>query len=478
MALAKLTGTKFTRRRFLGTLGATAAVAGLAGANTGCQSIQQALSGKPAGGGAATIRYMGHFTALGDTARDRAQKQIEEKFKAKYPNTTIQWEQTAWETIGEKYMAAWSANTAPDISLFSPANITPAVRLGSLEDLTPSFNKWADNDKKDLSKAWWDTGTYEGKKYIAPLLLFGDLMMYRKSLFDQAGVKIDDIKTWKQFVEACQKVVKDGQGRGPDHASFDESTVKVWGWHWYLARGSGAGIPWFGHLNQDRLNRYDLGPPDWKADHWTSPEIVEASQFMVDWVLKYKIQPRSSLTYTLEDSDNKFVSGLSAVYQFGTHRYGSWQEKMQFPVEDAVWARFPTWDGKRWGPAFINHWSMGVSSRSKFKDQAIDLTSFWMGPDADLIMGDVAGQQPKRSSVSTNAVFNRPDRSYVKLFDVAAREWSMPLLSPPVRPTDIYIQAYHKMVNERVPALAALEEARDTYNKLLAEIPADKIPRY
>ncbi len=468
----------FSRRRFLGSLGATIGLAGLAASTSGCQSIQQALGGKPAAGGPASLRYMGHFTALGDTARDRAQKEIEAKFKEKYPNVSIQWEQTAWETIGEKYMAAWSANTAPDISLFSPANITPVVRLGSLEDLTPSFGKWPEQDRKDLSQAWWDTGTYEGKKYIAPLLLFGDLMLYRKSMFDKVGVNVGEIRTWKQFMEACQKVVVDGQGRGPTQAGFDESTVKTWGWHWYLARGSGAGIPWWGHTNQDRLGRYDLGPPEWKADHWTSPEIVESVQFVVDWVLKYKIQPRSSLTYTLEDSDNKFVSGLSAVYQFGTHRYGSWLEKMQFPPEDAVWARFPTWDGKRWGPAFVNHWSMGVSSKSKFKDQAIATTEFWMGSDADLIMGDVAGQQPKRASVGKNPVFERPDRSYVKLFDQAAREWSLPLLSPPVRPTDIMIQAYHSMVNEQVPVERALGEARDTYNKLLSEIPADKIPKY
>lgn len=465
-----------SRRRFLTVAG----LAGLAVTSAGCQSVQQTLGGSKAGGGSgpATLRYTGHFTALGDTARDRAQKQIEEKFKAKYPNITIQWEQTAWETIGEKYMAAWSANTAPDISLFSPANITQAVRLGSLEDLAPTFNKWPESEKNDLSKAWWDTGTYEGKKYIAPLLLFGDLMLYRKSLFDKAGVNIAEIKSWKQFAEACQKVVVDGQGRTPTQAGFDESTVKTWGWHWYLARGSGAGIPWFGSMAQDRLKRYDLGPPDWKADHWTSPEMIESVQFVVDWVHKYKIQPRSSLTYTLEDADNKFVSGLSATYQFGTHRYGSWREKMQFPPEDAVWGRFPTWEGQRWGPAFLNHWSMGVSNKSKAKEQAITTTEFWMSADADLIMGDVAGQQPKRASVAKDKVFDRPDRAYVKLFDQAARDWSLPLLSPPVRPTDILIQAYHQMVGENVPVQKALTEARDAYNKLLSEIPADKIPKY
>ena len=139
-----------SRRHFLTVAG----LAGVAVATAGCQSIQQSLGGSKAAGGPATLRYMGHFTALGDTARDRAQKQIEEKFKAKHPDITVQWEQTAWETIGEKYMAAWSANTARDMSMFSPANITQAARLGSLEDLQPAFGKWADKDKNDLSKVW------------------------------------------------------------------------------------------------------------------------------------------------------------------------------------------------------------------------------------------------------------------------------------------------------------------------------------
>src|ERR1700687_1789528 len=149
-----------SRRRFLGTSGAAllaaAGLPGMVAATAGCQSVQQALGPKQGGGGeAATIRYMGHFTALGDTARDRAQKKIDEQFRAKYPNLTIQWEQTAWETIGEKYMAAWSANTAPDISLFSPANITPAVRLGALENLTPLFEKLPQRERGGLSKEGW-----------------------------------------------------------------------------------------------------------------------------------------------------------------------------------------------------------------------------------------------------------------------------------------------------------------------------------
>ena len=97
--------------------------------------------------------------------------------------------------------------------------------------------------------------------------------------------------------------------------------------------------------------------------------MVESVQMVVNWVLKDKIQPRSSLTYNLEDADNKFVSGLSATYQFGTHRYGSWREKMQFPPEDAVWGRYPTWDGKSGGRCWstTGRWASRTSRSSRIR---------------------------------------------------------------------------------------------------------------
>ena len=67
----------FSRRRFLGTGGkvvlGTLGVPLLASV-AGCQSVQQALGLKQASGAAVSVRYMGHFTALEDTARDLAQK--------------------------------------------------------------------------------------------------------------------------------------------------------------------------------------------------------------------------------------------------------------------------------------------------------------------------------------------------------------------------------------------------------------------
>ena len=81
---------------------------------------------------------------------------------------------------------------------------------------------------------------------------------------------------------------------------------------------------------------------------------------------------------------------------------------------------------------------MGVSNKSKFKDQAIKLTGFWMSARTlTWSCADVAGQQPRRASITGDKIFDRPDLSFVRLFSQAARSGRSRSLNPPVRPSDI-----------------------------------------
>ena len=421
---------------------------------------------------------MAHFTPVGtNDVRDDASKAVWQRFQKQYPNLTIKWQQTAWQTIGEKYMAAWSAGSAPDISLFSPANIAQSVLLGSLEDILPHFNTWQQTEKDDYPKVWWDVGNYGGKKYISPLLLFGDLPIYRKSMFEKAGHQIDSIKTWNDWVKALQDIVVDGKGNHPTDASFDPSSVKVWGFAAFLARGSGANIPYFNPMITYRTNHQDVEPPDWKASSWIAPEGIESVQFITDWVTKYKIQPASTMNMNLSDSDKFFASGLCAAYDFGTNTYPTARKNMQFDPLDAVFARTPTIDGKKWGPLFVNHWSMGVSNKSKNKDAAYTVVDYWLTKEADLDFAKIAGQQPKRISSTSDPFFDSPEHSYVKTFAQAQKDWAVPDLSPPVRTDDILLEAYDSIVAQGRPVKDAMQDAYNKYMKLLEAVPKNKLPQ-
>lgn len=463
-----------SRRQVLRTTAFAVGASALGAFGAACKAIGGGAGSADSG----TIEFMGHFTPVGtNDVRDDASKAVWEEFQKAHPKITIKWQQTAWQTIGEKFMAAWSAGTAPDISLFSPANIAPAVLLGSLEDQLPHLQKWPSADREDFPKIWWDIGTYGGKKFISPLLLFGSLPIYRKSMFEKAGHKVDQIKTWQDWVKALQDIVRDGQGRPPTDPKFDDSSVKVWGYAPFLARNSGASIPYFNAEVTYRTGHQDVEPPDWKADRWISKEGIESVQMVTDWLTKNRIQPRSTLNMNLSDSDKFFASGQSASYNFGTHVYPTARKNMQFDPSDAVFARTPTVDGKKWGPVFINHWSMGMSNKSKNKDAAFTVIDFWLTKKADLDFAKIAGQQPKRQSSAGDPFFDQPDHSYVKTFAQAQKDWAFPDLSAPVRTSEILLEAYHSITTQETPVKDAMQQAYDKYTKLLAAIPKDKLPQ-
>ena len=468
-----------SRRSALRALALGAAALALPPVVAGCKAIS--VGGGGSGGGNATsgtIQFMAHFTPVGtNDVRDDASKAVWQSFQKDYPNITIKWEQTAWQTIGEKYMAAWSAGQAPDVSLFSPANIAQVVLLGSVEDLLPHFNTWKAEDKSDFSQVWWDVGNYGGKKYIAPLLLFGGLPIYRKSMFEKAGHPIDQIKTWDDWRKALQDIVVDGNGRHPTDPAFDGGSVKVWGYAAFLARGSGGSPPYFNDQVVYGTGHQDVEPPEWRADSWTSPVAIDAIKRVTDWVTKDKVQPASTLNMNLSDADKFFASGECAAYGFGTNTYPTARKNMQFDPADAVFVRTPTVDGKKWGPLFVDHWSMGVSSKSQNKDAAMTVIDYWLTKAADLDFAKLAGQQPKRQSTYQDPYFNEPQTAYFKTFAQAQREWALPLLSPPVRTDDILLEAYSSVITQNRAVEDAMKDAQAKYTKLLDAIPKDKLPK-
>jgi multiple sugar transport system substrate-binding protein len=423
---------------------------------------------------------MAHFTPIakgnGDPRNDASAK-IEDEFKQKFPNITIKWQQTAWPTIGEKFMASWSANTAPDICLFSPANVTPVFQLGALQDLLPILKQWPDADQKDFPKAWWDTGTYGSQKVIAPLLLFGDVMVYRKSVLSKASIDATTLKSWDKWVAALQQITVDGAGKHGGEPGFNPASVNMWGFGTFMALNSGATPPYWNTLIVEKTGHQDVEPPTWKADSWVSDAGISTMQYVADWVKKYQIQSTSTLNLDLGNSMKTFAQGQCAVYDFGTNVYASAQTSFQFPKDDVVTTLIPNVDGSKWGPMFLNHWSIGVSNKSKALDTAYTVLTQWMTPSADLIMADVGGQQPKRLSTAQNALFASPDRAFIKQIADAEQNWGLPDLSPPVRTSELLTQAYQGIVTQNVPVKQALTDAKAQYDKLLAEIPADKLPK-
>ena len=76
--------------------------------------------------------------------------------------------------------------------------------------LVPLDNLGADYDVDDLLPAIRAGLTYEGKLYAAPFYGESSMIMYRKDLFEKAGIAMPDSPTWDVVADAARKITDKG----------------------------------------------------------------------------------------------------------------------------------------------------------------------------------------------------------------------------------------------------------------------------
>jgi multiple sugar transport system substrate-binding protein len=416
---------------------------------------------------AAALRYLGHVTPDGTTTRDRALKVIAERFAGKHPTIKMQFERIPFQEIQQKYMTAWEAGNAPDLTLVDKPYVSTNVRQGSIEDLTPYLSQWPKGDIDDFyTKLVWQHGTINGKKYAMQTFMHTYVMAYRKSVFTKAGYDVTKIRSWDDFIKAAQAVTVDKNGKKPTDPGFDGKNVQTWGWGAEGAR-NGNWVPVLGWLFTE-LGQPIVSEQDWKAD-WTGDSAAKAFTLVADFMTKYKIQSPGDLSADLDTAENNFASGLYASTIAYTNRLESVRSKMQYDWKDVAYLRPPTFDGKRSGPLATRFWTMAMNSKSKFKDEAWLFMSEYFSRQGDMDMVIPGGQLPMRASNLRRPEFDSPEKAYVQVVKDGFADWGFIEPDPPTSFRLIWTLAYHEIVAQGVPVKQALQKAQDSYHKLLEE---------
>ena len=150
------------------------------------------------------------FWTFVDAHTDFLQKQIE-RFNAAHPEVVLKLEPTtiAYQEMHDKLLIALQSGTgAPDMVDIEIAKFGTFLRGDiQLHDLTPLV----ENTKKDVVQERLAPYQAGGKQYGVDYHLGAVVMYYNKELMDKAGVDIDSIKTWDDYIEAG-KVVKEKTG--------------------------------------------------------------------------------------------------------------------------------------------------------------------------------------------------------------------------------------------------------------------------
>lgn len=110
-----------------------------------------------------------------------------------------------------KINAMAAAGTLPDCMMQQPGQkCTDYGKAGKLEQLDQYLDADA-NWKNSFSKGMFSQVELDGKRYAVPISFAASCIFYNKDIFTEANVKAEDIKTWDDFLAACDKLKKTGK---------------------------------------------------------------------------------------------------------------------------------------------------------------------------------------------------------------------------------------------------------------------------
>ncbi|HLH72377.1 MAG TPA: extracellular solute-binding protein [Chloroflexota bacterium] len=248
-----------------------------------------------------------------------------------------------------------AGGTPPDTAALNPQIITPMYSKGLLLDLSPYIARdKATFQPDDFYPQTLTRVIKDGKQYGVPLQLGLYVILYNKTLFDQAGVAYPtDDWTWEvDFLQAAQKLIKGNGATKQYGTSLPPMELVIW------------------------ANGGDVITEDGKSCVLDQPSAYESVQWLGDLRFKYGVAPRQAdLSGTSED--DLFTAGRLAMditLSSGVSTIERAKPKFDWDV-----AHVPKGKIKR--ATIVQGPSIVVLKDSKHLDSAWKWVEFFTGPE-------------------------------------------------------------------------------------------------
>jgi sorbitol/mannitol transport system substrate-binding protein len=170
----------------------------------------------------------------------RMQK-LTDDFTAKNPGVTVEWV-TMEENILRQKVTTDIATKGGQYDIMTIGTYEVPI-WAKQKWLVPLSNLGADYDVDDLLPAIRGGLSADGKLYAAPFYGESSMVMYRKDLFDKAGLKMPDAPTWDFIADAARKITdKPGEVYGiclrgkagwGENMAFLSATANSFGARWF-----------------------------------------------------------------------------------------------------------------------------------------------------------------------------------------------------------------------------------------------------
>ncbi|VAX28476.1 Maltodextrin ABC transporter, substrate-binding protein MdxE [hydrothermal vent metagenome] len=353
----------------------------------GCVSKKE-----PSGEGVTTIVFK-HGKIAGDPALFR---KLIDRFEARNPDIKVKDETLPASTDEQHqfYVINLEGKSSDfDVLSMDVIWVPEFARTGWLKDLSTLIPE----DKRDeFFPGPMQAVTYKGSVYAVPWYIDAGLLYYRKDLLEKYG--FPPPKTWQELVKTARSIM--------------EKEPQVYGFIWQGKQYEGLVcnvLEYFWSNGGDVLRNGRVVI--------NSPENVEALQFMVDLIRKYKVTPPLVVTAIEEPTRHIFGSGRALFMRNWPYAWNIFQREGSAVRGKIGVSRLPSFPGKS-SASTLGGWQLGINRYSKNPRAAERFVKFLTSPESQKTLALTIGYKPTRKSLYRDADLIAQQPFIASLYDI------------------------------------------------------------
>lgn len=285
---------------------------------------------------------------------------------AESTGATIKVEIIPWDNYEQKYLTAITSNTGPDIGYMYMEMISDFVDMGAL---TPMDEYLTQEDRDNY--LYLEKGNVKGGQYMMPITVGNVRVLFcNMDILNKADITAPPT-TWDEFIKTCQAIKEKVPGVDP--------ILLPWG-----DGQSALNAVFYPPLLQAGGNFFNE-----KGELTiTTPEALEAAQFLYDMKFKYDILPEKCTSMKASNTSEAFAAGTNAMVIMGN------QNGAKYTKAGINWDYTTSLKGKQTGTFSVAD-SLVLMSVAKNKELAMEaIRLMTSAPTLEAFNEEISKQAP------------------------------------------------------------------------------------
>jgi len=344
---------------------------------------------------------------------------------------TINLEVVPWDNYDEKYLTGVSTGMGPDVGYMYNEMLADFINM---EAISP-FDEYITQEDRD-NYIYLDKGVINGKQYTLPIIVGNARILFcNMDILNAAGIETTPT-TWDEYVSTALAI--------KEKTNYDP-TLMCW-----AAPSGGLNEIFFPFLWQ---NGGDLFDEDNNLTI-TTPEAIEAAQFLFDMKAVHGILPEKSTSMTIMDVREAFAGGNVGMIIIDS------RSAAQFSEAGINWDFTSSLSKKQKG-TFIAADALVLMSKAENKELALKAMKLMTSPS---VMEDFHNKLYSQPPISFNEKFVDDERFKDMYTNETDMMRTMPIVSGSFKVYDTLFKNLQLMMQGELTPEQALQDTA-TYSE-------------